>query len=68
MLTLFKTEDCPACKALALELSRKGIDFQVETSLDVAANLGIRSAPALITHEGTVLRTSQEIIRFLKAA
>lgn len=67
MIKIFKTENCPACKALIVELNKKGIQYEIETSLEFAANLGIRSAPAVITPEG-ILRTKQEILSFLKAA
>lgn len=66
MIRLFKTENCRACHALITELTSKGVTFQVETDLEVAKQLGIRSAPALIKEDGSVLRTPQEIIKFIK--
>lgn len=68
MIRLFKTENCKACQALFNELTSKGISFQVETDLEVARQLGIRSAPALIKEDGTVLRTPSEIVQFIKKA
>ncbi|WBF79307.1 hypothetical protein IACHDJAJ_00068 [Aeromonas phage vB_AdhS_TS3] len=68
MIKLFKTENCPACKALLQELTKRNIPYEVVSDLTFAAEHGIRSAPAILTKEGTVLRTSQEIMKFLKAA
>lgn len=68
MIRLFKTENCKACQALHTELTSKGIEFAVETDLDVARHLGIRSAPAIIKEDGTVLRSPSEIVQFIKNA
>lgn len=68
MIKLFKTENCPACKALLQELNKRNIAHEIVSDLSFAAEYGIRSAPAIITKEGAVLRTSQEIMKFLKAA
>jgi predicted DsbA family dithiol-disulfide isomerase len=66
MITLFKTENCKACVALYNELVSKNIDFNIETDIEVARRYGIRSAPALIREDGTVLRTPAEIVQFIK--
>ncbi|AZV01888.1 hypothetical protein [Aeromonas phage Akh-2] len=68
MIKLFKTENCPACKALQSELVKRNIPHELVSDLTFAAEHGIRSAPAIITADGSVLRTSQEIFKFLKAA
>lgn len=68
MITLFKTENCKACVALHNELLSKNIDFNIETDIEVARQYGIRSAPAIIKEDGTVLRTPAEIIQFIKKA
>ena len=68
MITLFKTENCKACVALYNELVSKNIDFNIETDIEVARRYGIRSTPALIQEDGTVLRTPAEIVQFIKKA
>lgn len=68
MITLFKTENCKACVALHNELLSKNIDFDIETDIEVARQYGIRSAPAIIKEDGTVLRTPAEIVQFIKKA
>lgn len=68
MITLFKTENCKACVALHNELISKNIDFDIETDIEVARQYGIRSAPAIIKQDGTVLRTPAEIVQFIKKA
>ena len=68
MIRLFKTENCKACVALHNELLSKNIDFNIETDIEVAREYGIRSAPAIIKEDGTVLRTPAEIIQFIKKA
>ena len=66
MITLFKTENCKAYVALYNELVSKNIDFNIETDIEIARRYGIRSAPALIVEDGTVLRTPAEIVQFIK--
>lgn len=66
MIKLFKTENCMACKALAKELTKREIEFTEVNDINIAASLGIRSAPAIIKEDGSVLRTPDEIKLFLK--
>ena len=69
-ITLFKSENCSACKAIQKDLDNRNVAYTIETSLEVAAELGIRAAPALIIKQDgnvTVLRQPKELVAFIKA-
>lgn len=54
MITLHST-NCPKCKVIEIKLNQLGIQYNVNTDLDIMKQKGLASAPYLELEDGTLL-------------
>ena len=62
MNILYTTPGCPKCRLVQMKLDEAGVDYAVETDVDKAIGLGIRSVPTLQV-DGAFL-SFPEILRY----
>ena len=54
MITLYST-NCPKCKVIEIKLNQLGIQYNVNTDLNIMKQKGLASAPYLELEDGTLL-------------
>lgn len=54
MITLYST-NCPKCKVIETKLNQLGIQYNVNTDINIMRQKGLASAPYLELEDGTLL-------------
>lgn len=72
MNTIYSGHKCPPCKHLKEMLEKEQLDYNIlyvpeDISVADFFNLGMRTTPSMITHDGERIANSMNILNYLRA-